>query len=45
MAVTSLAVGAQAPDVTAPDEHKQAWRLSDALARATQVLVFYHGDW
>jgi peroxiredoxin len=45
MAVTSLAVGAQAPDFTAPDEHNRPWRLTDALARCAQVLIFYRGDW
>jgi peroxiredoxin len=42
---TALAVDAQAPDFEAPDEHVQPWRLSHALQRATQVLVFYRGDW
>ena len=45
MAVTSLAVGAQAPDFTAPDERNRPWRLADALARGAHVLVFYRGDW
>lgn len=42
---TELTVGAQAPDFTAPDEHGQPWRLSDALRRTVVVLVFYRGDW
>ena len=45
MAQTELAVGAQAPDFSAPDEGGQPWRLSEALERAAQVLVFYRGDW
>ena len=45
MAMTSLAVGAQAPDFTAPDEQDRSWRLTDALGRSPQVLVFYRGDW
>jgi peroxiredoxin len=42
---TELAVGAQAPDFSLPDEDGQEWRLSDAVRRSTQVLVFYRGDW
>jgi len=42
---TAIAVGARAPDFTVPDEHGQPWRLSDALKRASQILVFYRGDW
>ena len=45
MAMTSVAVGAQALDFTASDEQDRPWRLADALVRAAQVLVFYRGDW
>ena len=45
MAQEQLAVGARAPDFEAPDEGGQPWRLSDALKRSAQVLVFYRGDW
>jgi peroxiredoxin len=40
-----LAIGAPAPDFTAPDQAGRDWRLADALTRAAQVLVFYRGDW
>jgi peroxiredoxin len=42
---SELEVGAQAPDFAAPDEHGREWRLSEALERSAQVLVFYRGDW
>ena len=42
---TELTVGAEAPDFAAPDEAGREWRLSDALKRSAQVLVFYRGDW
>lgn len=42
---TTLTIGARAPDFLAPDQTGQSWRLSDALGRAAQVLVFYRGDW
>jgi peroxiredoxin len=45
MTETALQVGAKAPDFEAPDEHGTAWRLSQAVTRAAQVLVFYRGDW
>ena len=45
MTETALQAGAMAPDFEAPDEHRNAWRLSEALQRSTQVLVFYRGDW
>ena len=45
MAETRLAVGAHAPDFTAPDQDGQVWHLAEALEQATQVLVFYRGDW
>ena len=45
MADTDVAVGAQAPDFSAPDEQGRDWRLADGLARSAQVLVFYRGDW
>lgn len=45
MTQTAVDVGAQAPDFAAPDEHGNTWRLSQALQRAPQVLVFYRGDW
>jgi peroxiredoxin len=40
-----LAVGALAPDFTAPDEKGERYQLSNALRVAPQVLVFYRGDW
>ncbi|MGE3910807.1 MAG: hypothetical protein AB7K36_15725 [Chloroflexota bacterium] len=40
-----LSVGVQAPDFTAIDQDGRAWRLADALARGTQLLFFYRGDW
>jgi len=45
VAETAVAVGALAPDVEALDESGRTWRLSEALQRAAQVLVFYRGDW
>ena len=45
MTQAELAVGAQAPDFAAPDEQGREWRLSEALKRTAQVLVFYRGDW
>ena len=45
MTESDLHVGQQAPDFSAPDERGQPWRLSEALQRAAQVLVFYRGDW
>ena len=45
MTETAVEVGAVAPDFEAQDEHGNAWRLSEALTRAVQVLVFYRGDW
>ncbi len=45
MAADQLAVDARAPDFTAPDQDGQEWRLSAAVQRATQVLLFYRGDW
>jgi peroxiredoxin len=45
MAQTELQVGAQAPDFTLPDENGRPWRLSDAVRRSPQVLLFYRGDW
>jgi peroxiredoxin len=45
MTETALQVGAAAPDFEAPDEHGNTWRLSEAVTRALQVLVFYRGDW
>jgi len=45
MTETAVQVGAVAPDFEAQDEHGNAWRLSEVLARAVQVLVFYRGDW
>ena len=45
VAETRLAVGAHAPDFTAPDQDGQVWHLAEALEQATQVLVFYRGDW
>ncbi len=40
-----VGVGTRAPDFTLPDQDGRPWRLSEALARAVQVLVFYRGDW
>ncbi len=45
MTETRLAIGGQAPDFTLSDEQGRPWRLAEALMRATQVLVFYRGDW
>ena len=45
MTQSALWVGAQAPDFTAIDQDGNPWRLSDALARGTQLLFFYWGDW
>jgi peroxiredoxin len=45
VAQTDLTLGAEAPDFAAPDENGREWRLSDALQRSAQVLVFYRGDW
>jgi len=45
MTQSELTVGAQAPDFTAVDQDGRPWRLADALARATQLLFFYRGDW
>ena len=45
MVRTELAVGGTAPDFSAVDESGQIWRLSGALKRSAQVLVFYRGDW
>src|SRR6266536_5273843 len=39
-----MAVSARAPDFEAQDENGATWRLSEALQRAAQVLVFYRGD-
>ncbi len=45
MVQTELAVGAQAPEFTLPDENGEPWLLSDAVKRSPQVLLFYRGDW
>ena len=45
MTQSELEAGAQAPDFAAPDEQGREWRLSEALKRSAQVLVFYRGDW
>jgi peroxiredoxin len=45
MVEAKLAVGAQAPDFTAPDENGERYRLSNALGVSPQVLVLYRGDW
>jgi len=45
MTETAVEVGALAPDFEAPDERGNAWRLSEAVTQAVQVLVFYRGDW
>jgi AhpC/TSA family len=45
VAETTLAVGAGAPDFTAPDQNGQMWHLAEALQQSAQVLVFYRGDW
>ncbi|MCC6175663.1 MAG: redoxin domain-containing protein [Chloroflexi bacterium] len=45
MTQNPLSVGVQAPDFTAIDQDGRAWRLADALARSTQLLFFYRGDW
>jgi AhpC/TSA family len=45
MTETAVQVGAMAPDFEAPDENGNTWRLSEAVTRAVQVLVFYRGDW
>ncbi|HEY3059849.1 MAG TPA: redoxin domain-containing protein [Chloroflexota bacterium] len=45
MTETALQVGAAAPDFEAVDEHGNTWRLSEAVTKALQVLVFYRGDW
>ena len=45
MTPSELTVGAQAPDFTAMDQEGRPWRLADALARATQLLFSYRGDW
>ena len=45
MTQTSIAVGARAPDLTAPDQDDEQWQLSKALLGSAQVLVFYRGDW
>jgi peroxiredoxin len=45
MTQKTLAVGAQAPDFSAPDQNGQMWHLADALDQSPQVLVFYRGDW
>ena len=45
MAETTLAVGAPAPDFTAPDQDDLSWHLAEALEQSAQVLVFYRGDW
>ncbi len=45
MTGTAVEVGALAPDFEAPDEHGNTWRLSEAVTKAVQALVFYRGDW
>ena len=35
----------QAIDFELPDHEGKGWRLSDQLAHAAVVLVFYRGDW
>ena len=45
MAETTLAVGAHAPDFSAPDQNGQLWHMAEALQQSAQVLVFYRGDW
>jgi peroxiredoxin len=45
MTQANLETGAPAPDFAAPDEQGRDWRLSEALGRSAQVLVFYRGDW
>lgn len=39
MAETALALGARAPDFTAPDRNGQSPHLAKALERSAQVLV------
>ncbi len=45
MTQSALSVGAQAQDFTAIDQDGHPWRLAGALARGTQLLFFYRGDW
>jgi len=40
-----MALGAQAPDFTLPDFHRQPWQLKVALARGPVVIVFFRGGW
>ena len=38
-------VGQIAPEFVLPDSSGGAWRLSDAVARCPQLLIFYRGHW
>jgi hypothetical protein len=42
----ALAVGAKVPSIELLDTTGATWRLTDALAKHTRVIVFfYRGDW
>jgi hypothetical protein len=42
----ALAVGAKAPSIEVNDATGAPWKLVDALAKHTRIIVvFYRGDW
>jgi hypothetical protein len=45
VAKTQLGIGTLAPIFAAQDENGDLWRLTKALERSPQALIFYLGDW